>query len=113
MFKTIINNKFVFYFSVLSLTSVLVSFSSAIFALNKVNQVLIIHFSHLIGIDKVGSVSAIYWLGVLSLFLVLINSFLSYYLESKDRFLGKFLAATNLFMAVLIFIFFFAIISIN
>ncbi len=113
MFKKIIRDKFIFYFSVLSLALVLTSFLSAILILGKINQVLIIHFSHLIGIDKVGSLSAIYWLGISGLFLVILNSFISYYLESKDDFLGKFLAAANLLMAVLIFIFFFAIISIN
>ncbi len=111
--KKLIQNKLIFYFSASSLFLVLISFLSAVFILGRVNQVLIIHFSHLAGIDKVGGMSAVYWLGASSFLLVLVNTFLSYYLESKDDFLGKFLASANLFVAVLIFIFFFAIISIN
>ncbi|MCL5733468.1 MAG: hypothetical protein M1334_02275 [Patescibacteria group bacterium] len=105
--------KFVFYFSLTSLVLVLISSSSAILILRKINQPLIIHYSYLNGIDKVGGIFMVFQIAVLVLVMVLINSFIAYYVESKDKFLGKLISSGTLFLSFLIFIFFFIIISIN
>ena len=111
--KKLLEFKFVFYSSLASLALVLVPSLVAVLILRKTNQPLIIHYSYLNGIDKVGNIFMVVWLAVLSLAIVIINSFIANYIECKDKFLGKLISAGTLFLSVLIFIFFFTIISIN
>lgn len=81
--------------------------------LRKIEQTLILHFNDRAGINLVGEVGDLAGFGVLALIVVVINSILALALEDRGWFLGKLLAAATLAFAVLIFIGFAAIISVN
>lgn len=81
--------------------------------LRRVEQPIILHFSSLSGIDLVGRAEELVAPAVLGMTVVGINFVLAMTLEERDWFLGKLLAGTTLAFAVLIFIGFAAIISVN
>lgn len=74
---------------------------------------LILHFDDLSGITSVGPPAALQFMTVIGTVIVLMNFFIALELESRDRFLGKLVAAVTLVFAVLLFIGFAAIISVN
>jgi hypothetical protein len=79
----------------------------------------ILHFNDLNGITQVGGLSIIIFMGVFGTLVVLMNTAIAF--EFADRpgatargqFFGKFLAGVTLTFAVLLFIAFAAIISVN
>jgi hypothetical protein len=81
--------------------------------LKKIDQTLILHFNDISGINLVGKVGDLAGFGVLALVVVAMNFVLALALEDRSWFLGKLLAAATLAFAVLIFIGFAAIISVN
>lgn len=85
----------------------------AYFSLKEAQGPLIMHFSNLSGISQIGSVWNILSLGFVAIVAILFNSLMVFELEERDAFLGKFLVAGTLFFAILIFIGFAAIISVN
>ncbi len=82
-------------------------------ALRGISQPLIIHFTNYGGINQTGSLRDLANIGVLGSIIVFINFYIALRLEERDRFLGKFLAAGTLFISILIFIGFAAIIGVN
>lgn len=82
-------------------------------ALRGLDHPLIIHYASGRGIDATGSVGNLAQIGVLGIVIVLVNFALALELETRDRFLGKLVAAGALFFSILIFIAFAAIISVN
>ncbi len=85
----------------------------AFLALRRTEQPLILHFNNLAGIDQVGSLRDLMPIGVFGVVLVILGSFIALELDERDWFLGKFAAAATLGFAVLIFIGFAAIVSVN
>lgn len=85
----------------------------AYFALREVEQVLIIHFNNYARINQIGSLLDLSIIGMWGIVMVGVNFVLALELNEKDWFWGKFLAAATLFMAVLLFIAFAAIVSVN
>ena len=83
------------------------------FALRGIAQPLILHFNNLAGINQVGGVADLLQFGGTGIVFVLVNFFIALELEERDVFAGKLLAAAALFVSVLIFIGFAAIISVN
>jgi len=74
---------------------------------------LILHFDDLFGIDRIGGLGELLGMGVVGLVIVLTNFSIALVLDDRDWFLGKFLAAATVFLGILIFIGFAAIISAN
>lgn len=83
------------------------------FALRGIASPLILHFNNLLGINQIGNLSDLLRFGGTGLVFVLVNFFLALELEDRDAFLGKLLATATLFMSVIIFVGFAAIISVN
>ncbi len=82
-------------------------------ALRNAEQTLILHFNNRSGINLVGGAGDLAGFGTLALVVVAVNFILALALEDRGWFLGKLLAAATLAFAVLIFIGFTAIISVN
>ena len=85
----------------------------AFFALKNIDQPLIIHFTNQLGITGIGGLGDIAQLGILGLVIVLVDGLLAFPLDARNIFLGKLLAAGTLLASALIFIAFWAIISVN
>lgn len=85
----------------------------AYLALNAVSGPLIIHFNNLVGINQIGNLGDLFWLGATGIVAVVLNFIVAMELESRDYFWGKLLAAATLLFSLLIFIGFAAIISVN
>ncbi len=74
---------------------------------------LVIHFDDMNGITKIGNLWDIATIGILGVIITVMNFFIATELEEHDRFLGKITAAASVLFAVLLFIAFAAILSIN
>lgn len=85
----------------------------AFFSLRSAGGSLIVHYNDFQGINRVGGVGDIIEIGILGLVIIVLNFLLSLELERRDSVLGKIVAASSLFLSVLIFIGFAAIISVN
>ena len=77
------------------------------------NTPIILHFDDLLGITAVGGLGSVMAVGILGAVFVLINSFLAFELDLRDRFLGKFVAVLTLVFAILLFLALSAIINVN
>lgn len=85
----------------------------AFFALRKDTQPLILHFSDAVGINQIGGLGDLSAVAVFALAAVTLDFVIALELEERGAFLGKLLAVGGLFLAILIFIGFTAIISVN
>ncbi len=113
MFQKVAKFKVIGFIFLASLLFVLGGTIWAYFALRGIVPPLIIHFNDLVGINQIGSVIDLLMVGGTGVIFVLINFLLALELEERDIFGGKILAAATLFFAILIFIGFAAIISVN
>lgn len=82
-------------------------------ATKNVGGPIVVHFNNVSGINQIGTFVDLLLVGVTSAVAVIINFFLALELEKRDLFLGKIVAAATLFLSILIFIAFAAIISVN
>lgn len=85
----------------------------AYFALRNVSQPLIVHFNNALGINQIGNLKDLAAAAVFGIVSLIFDFLLSLELDERDPFLGKLTAAAGLFLAILIFIGFSAIISVN
>ncbi len=85
----------------------------AYLALRKVSQPLIIHFNNAVGINQIGDLYDLTAVVLFGLIALLLDFCIALELEERDWFLGKLTAAAGLFLSILIFIGFAAIISVN
>ncbi len=85
----------------------------AYFALRGATSPIILHFNNLAGINQVGGASEFLLVGLGGLIVVVVNLFLAFELEERDRILGKMVTAATLLFSLLFFIGFAAIISVN
>ncbi len=85
----------------------------AYFALRDVSPPLIVHFNNALGINQIGGLKDLAAVAVFGLVALIFDFLLSLELDERDPFLGKLTAAVGLFLAILIFIGFSAIISVN
>jgi hypothetical protein len=74
---------------------------------------LILHFSTYTGINQIGGLKELFALGFTAFVLLVINAILAFSLETRQPLLGKLIAAVTVFLALLLFIGFMAIISVN
>ncbi|MEK7546685.1 MAG: hypothetical protein AAB536_00680 [Patescibacteria group bacterium] len=85
----------------------------AYFSLRKIQQPLIVHFNNSAGINQIGGLGDLAAVSAFGIVFLILDFLISLELDERDRFLGKLTAAAGLFLAVLIFIGFAAIISVN
>lgn len=74
---------------------------------------IILHYDNYVGIDFIGGMSQLMWVAALSAVIVITNFFIAAELEARNKFLSRVVASITAVMAVLIFIGFAAIISVN
>ena len=114
MIKNIIRYRLV---SVLSLASLLFVLGGAIWCIVVLvasgSSPFILHFNDIDGITVVGGIFNIIFMGLLGVFIVVMNFFVSLELEARDKVLGKIVAGTTLLMSILLFIGFVAILNVN
>ena len=92
---------------------VLGGFVWALAALQKPSSLLALHFNDLQGITAVGGMGIVIFGGVFGIVVVLVNSGLALELEERNPFFGTLTAVLTLVFAVLLFIAFAAILSVN
>lgn len=96
-----------------SLASILGGWLWAFFALRKVTTPLIILFDSTTGINQVGYAADLTRVGIFGLLVVIVNFLISIELERRIPFWGRLTSFITIFLGILIFIYFAAIISVN
>jgi hypothetical protein len=114
MIKKIIKYRLV---SLLSLASLAFVLGGSIWAyaslLNSGVAPFILHFNDIDGITRVGGIENLVLMGILGVFMVVIDFFVALELEARDKVLGKIVASVTLVMAILLFLGFVAILNVN
>jgi len=82
-------------------------------ALRSVKGLLILHYSNTSGIDYIGSFEELFKISAIGAIAICMNFILALELEERDMFLARLLAGASVFIGLLIFIGFAAIISVN
>ncbi|MBM3257393.1 MAG: hypothetical protein FJY98_03685 [Candidatus Liptonbacteria bacterium] len=98
---------------VLSFLLVFVGMGWAYMVLRDISQPLIIHFTEKTGITEVGTLGYILMNGGFWVLFLLVNSAIAAALLDRKHYLGMFLVGSTFFFAILIFIWFAAIIHVN
>jgi hypothetical protein len=96
-----------------SLVLVLTSLALAYFSLKGIHQPLILHFSTYTGINQIGRLGDLLTFGITAIVIVGINTMLAFALKDRALILSRLIALVTIFLAVLLFIGFMAIISVN
>jgi hypothetical protein len=99
--------------SFVSLCLVVVGCAWAYIRLRALGTPIILHFSDFSGIDRIGTGADLLLYGGLGAVIVLMNGALAHTLSFRERFWSMVLSGATLLMAVLIFILFAVIISVN
>jgi len=73
----------------------------------------ILNFNDIQGITRTGGIGDVVTMGILGVLIVIVNFFLAVELDGRDRVLGKMVAGITLVGAILLFIAFVAILSVN
>ena len=98
---------------ILSFIFVVSGFFWAWFSLGRTSNPVIVHFDDLYGITTATGRSIIVFAGIFGLAMVLINASLAFEFEERNSLFGKLTAILTLVLAVLLFIAFAAILSVN
>ena len=113
MFVVFLRHKLISVLSALSAFFILSGALWAYFGLYGASGPLILHFSDLAGITQIGGAGNFLAVGLAGIAATAINFVLAVELELRTGFLGKLLAAATLFLALLLFLGFASIISVN
>ncbi len=113
MFKKFFSYRTILIIFLLSAVFVLGGSLWAYFSLRNVGQPLVLHFNDLAGITQIGNPIAFLAVGFVAILVLIIDFIIVIELEQRDVFLGKLLAVGALFLSILLFIGYAAIISVN
>ena len=114
MMKKILKHRAVVILSLIALFLVLGGFLWLWSALQAAGSgPFILNFNDIQGITRTGGMGDVLAMGILAVFIVVINFFLALELDKRDRMMGKILASLTLAGAILLFITFVAILSVN
>lgn len=92
---------------------VLGGFVWSLISLEKVTGPLVLHFNDLTGIAAVGNIGTIVFGGAFGMVVILVNGCLAVEFEERNPLFGKLIAVLTLVFAILLFIAFVAILSVN
>lgn len=98
---------------VVSAIFVLAGFVRAMITLQKIGSPFIVHFNDMQGITSVSGIGVILFAGIFGIAVVLLNGSIALEFEEQNTFFGRLIAALTLVFAVLLFIAFTAILSVN
>lgn len=113
MFKKLFRYKIPRVAFLLSLLAVLSGWIWAYFALRSVSGPLILQYQSALGINQVGYAGELARVGVFGFLVVAVNFLISTQLEERVPFWGGVASFMTVFLGILIFIYFAAIISVN
>ncbi len=114
MKETIVRHRAVVTMCAAALACVAGGFAWALAALRIAGQTpLILHFNDIAGITQTGPAGELAFAGTFAAVLVVVNFAVARELDSRDRVLGKVLAAITLAAAILLFMACAAIINVN
>jgi hypothetical protein len=114
MLSHFLKYKFVSIVSAISILFALGGFLWAYFALHALGSgPLILHFEDIDGITAIGGLSQIVFMGVFGIVVTVIDGLIALEFESRNAFWGKLVAVMTLLFAILLFIGFASIISVN
>lgn len=82
-------------------------------ALSPITQPLILHFNDHVGINQIGGIDALLRVGILGFLIVAINAFLAFSALKTDEVYGYIIGIATLFLSLLLFVGFAAIIRVN
>jgi hypothetical protein len=112
--KNLIKNKDVFVLNYVAISISLVSFFFVFFNLiNLFNRSLVVHFDDINGVTKMGNFTDIILIAVTGIIVTVLNFFISIEVEKKDKFLARIISIVSILFAVLLFIAFTAILTMN
>lgn len=97
----------------ISFLSLLTGMGWAYGKLGNANTPLILHFDNYAGITQIGSLADLELVGLLGLVMIGVNFLIFRSLHERDPFLGKVTATWTCILAILLFLGFAAIISVN
>ncbi|MFH1246352.1 MAG: hypothetical protein V1489_01065 [Candidatus Liptonbacteria bacterium] len=112
-FRKILERRNVSFIFAVSFLLVASGFAWAYSALRSLQTPIILHFSNITGIDRIGGIEDVIEYGIFGMCVVLVNAAVGIALEPRDNFLSKTIALATLVMAILLFILFAVIISVN
>jgi len=92
---------------------VLAGFIRAMTSFEKTSRPFVLHFNDLQGITSVGGIGIPVFAGVFGIAVVFLNGSLALEFEERNAFFGKLTAVITLAFAILLFIAFAAILSVN
>jgi len=92
---------------------VLTGFIWALAGLRTMSGPMLLHFNDLQGITATGNTSVIVFAGIFGMVVVVLNTCLAFEFEERSPFFGKLTAVLTLTFAILLFIAFAAILSVN
>jgi hypothetical protein len=114
MFKKITKHRMVSMFGIPAIVIALAGFGWSYFSLRGIpNGAFILHFNDVSGITRVGGTEIFSFMGIFGVLVTVMNFIIALEFDARDRFFGKYLAFATLVFAVLLFIAFWAIISVN
>ncbi len=113
MLEKIKRYKLVSGLTLISLLLVLSGFLRAMISLERVSGPFILHFDDVRGITAIGDAGAIIFAGIFGIVVIFLNGFLAFELEERNTLFGTLVAVVTLAFAILLFIAFAAIISVN
>jgi hypothetical protein len=113
MFEKIKKYKLVSGLLAASAVFVFAGFLRTVISLERMSGPFILHFNDLNGITAAGGMGTMIFAGLFGIAAVLINGCLAIALEDRSPFFGKLTAVLTLVFAVLLFIAFAAILSVN
>lgn len=112
--KNFIKNKEVFVLNYIAIGISLISFFLVFFNLISLsNRPLVIHFDDINGVTKMGNFTDIISIAATGIIVTVLNFFISIEVEKKDKFLARIISVVSILFAVLLFIAFTAILTMN
>jgi len=113
MLEKIKRHRLISVLLILSLILVAGGFFWAWFSLGRTGSPIIVHFDDLYGITTTTGRGIIVFAGIFGLAMVLVNASLAFEFEERSSLFGKLTAILTLALAILLFIAFAAILSVN
>ncbi len=113
MFKDIFKSRFNNLIGIVSLVLVLGGVIWSYLALRVIDTPIIIQYSSFSGINRVGYIGDLVKVGIFGIVVIFVNFLISGELHKRNSFLGRLGGIFTLFLSILIFIYFAAIISVN
>jgi len=111
--KTLLAHKFT---SILSLLSLLLSVGGFVLVSIKFfsgSGPFVLHYNDITGITAIGGPGLLFFMGIFGIVISIVNGAIALEFESRDHFLGKFIAVLTIVFSALLFIAFASIIAVN